>query len=402
MIGFDLPENFVQLRKAVKSMAENVLRPIARKYDEAEHEYPVELEIFRSMAGMASLGGSPKKEEEGQDKKKKGDMPEKIGATMAGVLATEEICWGDMGLLLTIPGMGLGNAAISAVATPEQLERFGKKWAGMAITEPSAGSDSGAIITTAKLDGDEWVINGEKIFVTAASRADLIVVWASLDLSAGKAGIRSFVVPTDAPGFKLEKIEKKMGLRASDTCVVILDNCRIPKDNILGSPEIKQTTKGFKGVMKTFDNTRPIAAAMAVGGAKASLELLKKEMEDSGVALDYHKSPNTISHREVEYYRMEADIEASRLLAWKAAWMGDNGKFNSTEASMSKAKGGQCITTVCRRCCKLLGPPGYSRNNLAEKWMRDAKIVDIFEGTGQIQRLIVARNILGLSSKELK
>ncbi len=401
MIGLELPENFVQLRSAVKNVAENVMRPIAGKYDEAEHEYPVELEFFRSMAGMVSMGGGKNKEKDGEDKKEKDGTLDKVGSNLTTVLVTEEICWGDMGLLLTIPGMGLGNAAIAAVATPEQLERFGKKWAGMAITEPASGSDSGSIQTTAELDGDEWILNGEKIFVTAASRADVIVVWANIDLSAGKAGIRSFIVPTDTPGFKVEKIEKKMGLRASDTCVVHLNNCRIPKNNLLGSAEIKKT-KGFKGVMKTFDNTRPVATAMAVGGARATLELLQQEMAENNIPLDYGKSPNSLSYREYECYRMEADIEASRLLAWRAAWMADNGVFNSTEASMSKAKGGTMVTTVCRRVCRLLGPTGYSRKKLAEKWTRDAKIIDIFEGTGQIQRLIVARGILGLSSKQLK
>lgn len=399
MVDLELPENLVQLKDMVKNVMGNLMRPVARKYDDNEHAFPEELNVLRSMggSGMMPMGGGGKK----KDGEKKAAQGEKIGATLTSVVVVEEICWADMGQLLAIPGMGLGNAAISAVATPDQLEKFGKKWAGMAITEPEAGSDSGSIKTTAVLDGDEWVLNGQKIFVTCASRADVVVVWANIDPSVGKAGIRSFIVPTDTPGFNVARIEKKMGLRVSDTCVVFLDNCRIPKDNILGSAEVKQT-KGFKGVMKTFDNTRPVAASMAVGGSRASLEQLKEQMEQNGYKLDYHKSPNNLSCRERDYYRMEADIDATRLLARRAAWMGDNGEFNATEASMAKAKGGLTVTSVCEKCCELMGALGYSTKNLAEKWMRDSKIIDIFEGTQNIQRLIIARNILDLSSKELK
>src|SRR5690606_25519948 len=177
-------------------------------------------------------------------------------------LSIMEMCWGDVGLLLSLPRQGLGNSAIASVANEEQLERFGGKWAAMAITEPGAGSDSAAIRTTAVLDGDEYVLNGEKIFVTSGERAELIVVWATLDPSKGREAIKSFVVPRDNPGLKLDRLEHKLGIRASDTANFVLDNCRIPKENLLGDPEIK---KGFAGAMKTFDNTRPLVAAMAVG-----------------------------------------------------------------------------------------------------------------------------------------
>jgi len=303
---------------------------------------------------------------------------------------------------LSLPNAGLGNAAIAAVATDDQMARFGEKWASMAITEPGSGSDSGSITARATLEGNEWVLNGEKIFVTCAERAEVAVIWATVDRNAGKAGIKSFVVEKGTPGFKLEKLEHKLGVRASDTGTYVLDECRIPKDNILGSAEVKQSTEGFKGAMKTFDNTRPLVASMALGVTRAALDFTREKIEESGIKFDYEKNPNNLSAMEKEFYMMEAHLEAMRLLTWRAAWMMDNGEFNNLEASMSKAKAGRYGTLICQKCCELLGPFGFSCENLAEKWMRDVKITDIFEGTGQIQHLIVARNVLGYSSKQLK
>ena len=170
---------------------------------------------------------------------------------MASILNVIETCWGDVGLTLSIPYQGLGNAAVAAVADDEQLERFGKIWAAMAITEPQFGSDSAAVAATAKLDGDEYVLNGEKIFVTAGERCTHVVVWASVDKSAGRAAIKSFVVPRDTPGFELVRLEHKLGIRSSDTAHFILDNVRIPKENLLGSPEV-DTKKGFGGVTVSY------------------------------------------------------------------------------------------------------------------------------------------------------
>jgi acyl-CoA dehydrogenase len=170
----------------------------------------------------------------------------------------------------------------------------------------------------------------------------------------------------------------------------------------LGSAEVKESTEGFKGVMKTFDNTRPLVASMALGVSRAALDFTREKIEESGIKLDYEKNPNNASSLEKEFYLMEANHEAMRLLTWRAAWMMDNGEFNNLEASMAKAKSGRYATLITQKCCDLLGPVGLSCENLAEKWMRDVKITDIFEGTGQIQHLIVARNVLELSSKQLK
>lgn len=397
MIGFELPESAKQVKEMLNGVAKNLFRPIARKYDQAEHEYPKELDMMRG-----AVPGRPQKSD-ARKKEKDKTAPETLGANMMAIIGTEEMAYGDTGLMLSIPGRGLGNAAIAAVATDEQKKKFGDKWAAMAITEPGSGSDSGSITTTAVLDGDQWVLNGEKIFVTCADRCDVVVVWATVDPDAGKAGIKSFIVEKGTPGFKLEKLEYKLGIRASDTGTFVLKDCRIPKENLLGSAEVKKkTTEGFKGVMKTFDNTRPMVAAMSNGVSRAALELTREKMEEAGYRLAYHKNINNVSSIEKEYYMMEAHLEAMRLLTYKAAWMADNNEFNNLEASMSKAKAGRYGTLITQKCCELLGPLGISTKLLAEKWMRDSKILDIFEGTGQIQHLIVARNVLKLSSKELK
>ena len=400
MINLETPEYLAKLTQSMNNLAKGVLRSASRKYDLSEHEYPTELEMFR---GVQMFGKTKKKKpEDGAPKDDQAAAKPKKGVNLSTVAITEELCWGDAGFLLSIPNAGLGNAAIAAVATEDQLERFGNKWAAMAITEPGSGSDSGSITATAKLEGDEWVLNGEKIFVTCAERCDACVVWATIDRSAGKAGIKSFVVEKGTPGFKLDKLEHKLGIRSSDTGTFVLDDCRIPKDNILGSAEIKTSGEGFKGVMKTFDNTRPMVAAMALGITRASVDYMREKIEESGTKLDYSRNLNNVSSIEKEFYMMEAHLEAMRLLTWRAAWMADNEEFNNVEASMSKAKAGRQGTIIAQKACELLGPLGVTKEELPEKWMRDVKIMDIFEGTGQIQHLIIARNVLELSSKELK
>ena len=255
--------------------------------------------------------------------------------------------------------------------------------------------------TTAKVDGDEYVINGEKIFVTAGSRATHIVVWATLDKSLGRAAIKSFIVPREHPGVTVERLEDKLGIKASDTAVIRFDNARIPKDNLLGSPEI-HVDKGFAGVMETFDNTRPVVAAMAVGIARAALEELRKTLTEAGVEISYDKPSHAQSAPAAEFLRMESDWEAAYLLMVRSAWQADNDIPNSKEASMGKAKAGRVASDITLKAVELAGTVGYSEQTLLEKWARDSKILDIFEGTQQIQQLVVARRLLGLSSSELK
>ncbi len=400
-INLELPGKMRAVIDKAHQGAAEMMRPIARKYDLKEHAYPVELdtlaELFAGAAesntlDMAGANGLRSSESNGENRN---------AANMAAALQALEASWGDAAMLLSIPFQGLGNAAVSAVATDEQLERLGRVWAAMAITEPGFGSDSAAVSTTAKLDGDEYVINGEKIFVTAGSRATHIVVWATLDKSKGRAAIKSFIVPREHPGVTVERLENKLGIKGSDTAVIRFENARIPKDNLLGNPEI-EPGKGFSGVMETFDNTRPVVAAMAVGIARATLEELRKILTNAGVEISYDKPAQVQSAAAAEFLRMEAEWESSYQLTLRAAWQADNNIPNSKEASMSKAKAGRVGSDITLKAVELVGTIGYSEETLLEKWARDSKIMDIFEGTQQIQQLVVARRLLGLSSSELK
>src|SRR3954447_25016170 len=404
MINLEIPKKFRPLVSQANQVATEVFRPISRKYDEAEHSYPKELDMLASLIdGMnegSDIGGAGaagvRRESNGD-----GDAGNRNGSNLSTVLGIIELCWGDVGLLLSMPRQGLGNSAIASVADEEQLERYGGRWAAMAITEPEAGSDSAAIRTTAVLDGDEYVHNGEKIYVTSGERADLVVVWATLDRSVGRAAIKSFVVERSNPGMKLIRVEDKLGIRASDTAAFSLEDCRVPKDALLGSPDI-DVKKGFAGVMATFDNTRPLVAAMACGVAKAALDHTREALREAGVEIDPDRPAHSQHVAAAELLAMEADYEAARLLTLQAAWMADNGKPNSLQASMAKAKAGRTGTDVALRCIELCGSVGYGESELLEKWARDAKILDIFEGTQQIQLLIIARQLLKKTSAELK
>ena len=404
MINLETPRKFRGFVQQANQVADNFLRSNSRKYDLAEHAYPKELDLLASL--IDGMGDSGQGQGAGAAGVRRDDTEDdrgkvKNGTNLSSVLSVIEMCWGDVGLLLSMPRQGLGNSAIASVADDEQLERFKGTWAAMAITEPSFGSDSAAITTTAVKDGDAYILNGEKIFVTSGERADSVVVWATLDKSLGRAAIKSFLVPKSLPGIRVERLEHKLGIRSSDTAVIVLDNCRVPAENLLGNPEI-DTKGGFAGAMATFDNTRPLVAGMAIGCARAALEDTRKLLEDAGVVIDYDRPVQSQSYAAATFISMEADWEAALLLTLEAAWLADNRKPNSMEASMAKAKAGRVGNEITLRCVELASTLGYSETELVEKWARDSKILDIFEGTQQIQQLIVARRLLGLTSSELR
>ncbi len=404
-ISFDPAPNTVSAKAFYNRIALEQMRPISRKYDDHEHEMPWEFVRF-----MWEHGRNPA-----------GSLTGPNDGFVQVCVQAEELCWGDAGLYLRIPSPALGGSAVAAAGTDEQRARFlspfrgegEPKWGAMAITEPGAGSDAAAIQTTAQLDGDEWVLNGTKIFCTAGEGASthpggFVVVWATVDKSAGRGGIKSFVVPAGTPGMKLVGLEKKLGIRVSDTATLVFENCRVPRENLLGSAEVKKTDptrtgdKGFKGAMATFDASRPIVAAMAVGVGRAALDFVEEELERQGVRVRYDAPPHERTAIERDVIDMEAELQAARLLTWRAAKMMDHGKRNNLEASMAKAKAGLAVTKITQKAVEILGPLGYSRKCLVEKWMRDAKINDIYEGTQQINQLIVARRIFDYSSSLLR
>jgi len=398
MIDFEPTPEQQEDIKAAHAFARDLFRPVSRHYDEHEHDSPDEL-IDKMW-----------------EDRSKGTLA--LGLDVTAALRIEELCWGDAGLFMCVPGPGLGGAAVFASGTKEQVERFlgrfnegGPKWGAMAMTESGCGSDTSAITTTAVRDGDHWVLNGEKIFVTWGKRAaenqdSLVVVWATVDKSAGRAGMKSFVVPAGTPGMRVEKLEKKMGIRASDTATIVFDDCRIPFENILGSPEVrkvdKSQTKGFKGAMATFDATRPIVGAMALGVGRAALDFVREALEKEGIKIRYGLRKQKLSALERDLMEMEANYKAARLLTLRALWMMSQLQPNNLESSMAKAKAGLAVTRITQKAVEIMGPLGYSRKHLLEKWMRDAKINDIFEGTGQINMLIVARRVLDFSRDQLK
>jgi acyl-CoA dehydrogenase len=400
-ISLEVPKKFGLIVNQAHQVAMEVFRPISRKYDQAEHEYPKELDMLASLIDGMNATSETTTGARGVRRESNADKANRNGSNMRGVLSIMEACWGDVAMVLSMPRQGLGNAAIASVADDEQHARFDKLWASMAITEPSFGSDSAAVQTTAVRDRDEYVINGEKIFVTAGGRCNAVVVWASLDKSKGRAAIKSFLVEKGTPGMEVERLEHKLGIRASDTATIRFTDCRVPAANLLGSPEI-DAEQGFSGVMQTFDNTRPLVAGMAVGCARAALDETADLLEQAGVTVDYDRPAHTQHAAAAAYLQMEADWEAAYLLTLTATWMADNNKPNSLEASMAKAKAGRTAVEITLRCVELAGSYGYGEGSLLEKWARDSKILDIFEGTQQIQQLIVARRLLGKSSAELK
>lgn len=423
-ISFDIPEAIQQQLQLVRWIAESTMRPYSRHYDECEHERPKEFieqmwPILRDQqkAGLdrirKQLEAEPNGEAGGEKKKSR-----RSGQYLGTMLMVEMLSWGDAGIYLCLPSAALGGSAIEAVGTPEQklrlLSRFAEGeqpvFGAMAITEPGAGSDNSAIATTAVFDEEtnEWVINGQKVFITSGKLAleesnGLVIVWATVNKDAGRAGIKSFVVEAGTQGVSIGKVEIKHGIRASDTAMIFFNNARVPADNILGSPDVQASkdSKGFQGAMATFDASRPLVAASALGIGRAALEFLKEKLAENGVEIPYGAPYHKLTAIQRDVLEMEAQLRACYLLTLRAISMLDEGQQNSLEASMAKVKAGRVVTMIGQKAVELLGAMGYSREWLAEKWMRDAKINDIYEGTAQINTLIVARRVLGYSRHEL-
>jgi len=400
MISFENSRAIRQRQEYAETIARERIRPQARYYDEYDHEHELPWDFVNFMWQVAR-----KDLESLHPGKSFPDEP-----FMLLIHVNEMIAWGDIGFYMCLPWPALGGSAIKATGTEEQKEHLKEKfqadsptWTSMALTESHCGSDSSAIRTTAVRDGDSWVLNGEKLFVTTAKTSmldsdGLMVVWATTDPSKRASAIKPFLVDAKNPGVKITKLEKKLGLRASDTAVVILEDCRIPLKNILGGME----STGFKGAMATFDAARPSVAAAGLGVARATLDLLKEHLDLNGIRIRYGVPRNLLTSIERDIIDMEAQLRAAWLLVVRAAWLIDRHRPNTIESSMCKVKAGEVVTKITQKGVELMGPLGYSRRLLFEKWMRDGKIIDVFEGTGQINRLVIARRILGYSSRELK
>lgn len=386
MIDFTLTKAQQAARDYAHTVAQEEMRPISLECDRTEK---IPESFFwntqrRYWGGAAAQGRMQSQEEERQD-------------NIFSVISQEEMAWGDAALSTAIPGPGLAAPPILSQGTPEQQARFlgpymdGQlHWGALALTEPGIGSDVAGMSTTAVLDGDEWVINGHKHYITNGARADLVVTFATIDKSLGREGIRPFVVPRGTPGMIVGRIEEKMGLRASQTAELIYENCRIPKENLLAGREASKKA-GFKAAMGTLDATRPMVGALAVGIARAAYETTSEwAREELPKGFPAHKRRQI----EDELEELRQEIEMARFLVWRAAWMADRRVPNSKEASMSKAYAGGLVMKVTAAGVRITAPGEYSeRKQFLAKWFRDAKVFDIFEGTAQIQRLVIARRM---------
>ncbi|MBI3185419.1 MAG: acyl-CoA dehydrogenase family protein [Myxococcales bacterium] len=401
MIDFSYSELQDNVRQMVHWFAENEVRPIALAADRT-HRIPDEFIRKVKEIGL-SMGPVPK--EVGGEGGGAGEKKDKKGTRQnnrLSVIGAEEMAWGDPAVILCLPGPGLGGPPVNIMGTKEQKERFlgiftrpEPLWGAYGLTEPGAGSDVAGIRTTAVKDGDHYLLNGTKCFITNGARASWVVVFATVDRSKGRAGHRAFMVEKGTPGFSVGKLEEKMGLRASETAELVLDNVRVHQDNLLGGEAYYEGKEGFMGAMKTFDSTRPMVAAMAVGIARAAyeraVEFAKEHFELGRPIGRYHYVQELLA-------RSKRRIDASRLLVYRAAWMADAELPNAKEASMSKAYAARTAVEVLSDVVQVMGAAGVVHDHFVEKWFRDIKVYDIFEGTGEIQRIVISKRIL----KDLK
>ncbi len=391
-MDFALNEEQQEFKDQCRAFARDVIRPAARLHDE-EESTPWEVIKEARKQGFGGLEGIQRNaaDPEGQ----------------LQVISAEEFHWGCAGIALAISGSGLAAAGIASSGTPEQIaqwvpECFGTgeevKLGAYAVTEPQAGSDVKSLKTTAKRDGDEWVLNGTKVFITNGGIADVHVVVATVDPALGTRGQASFVIGKDTPGLSQGKKESKLGIRASHTAEIVLENCRIPAENLLGGEEKleKKLQRGREGkksrgadALATFEITRPLVGASALGIAQAAyewtLEYLDGRSEGGTPLLQIQRIQQTLAD-------VATEIEAARLLVQRAAWMGRNGiPMRGGQGSMSKLKAGDVTMWATTTLMDLVGPDAWSTESPLEKFFRDAKIYQLFEGTAEIQRMVISR-----------
>jgi acyl-CoA dehydrogenase len=387
MVDFSLTKSQKEAREYAHLVAREEMRTISLECDRNEQ---IPESFFLHMQKRFWGGAAARGRQQGQEEEERQN-------NVTSLLSQEEMAWGDAALSTAIPGPGLAAPPILSQGTAEQQRRFlapymdGQlHWGALALTEPGIGSDVASMSTTAVLDGDEWVINGQKHYITNGARADLIVTFATIDKNLGREGIRPFVVPKGTVGLTVGRIEEKMGLRASQTAELIYENCRIPKENLLSGRDSEKKA-GFKAAMGTLDATRPMVGALAVGIARAAYEATCEWIdEELPKGFPLHRRRIMVETLE----ELGQELEMARFLVWRAAWMADKRIPNSKEASMSKAYAGTLVMKMTATAVQFTAPGENSeRKQLIAKWFRDAKVFDIFEGTAQIQRLVIARRL---------
>jgi acyl-CoA dehydrogenase len=401
MIEFELTGTQRMLKDALHDLGKSVIRPNSLAWDRKKE---IDLDFLRTFYTMSqSMKGDHNPMEDFQEgTSAKRDPTKPVQTNRTAAVGAEELAWADASIMLSLPGAGLGGPPVRATGTPEQKERFFSifrdmsqelRWGAYGLTEPGAGSDVAAIRTSCRKEGDHYVVNGRKCYITCGARASWTVIFATVDPKLGRAGQRAFVVEKGTPGFFVGKIEEKLGLRANETAELVLEDCHVPADNLLGGEEKYQTKEGFMTAMKTFDNTRPLVAAMACGIGRAAYEYARDFVKDNYVL--GRPIPRYAAIAE-KLARVNRGLEAARILVWKAVWMADHHIPNAKEASMSKAAAGQAAIRACIDSIDICGAHGSLATDhaLLEKWFRDIKVYDIFEGTGQIQRVVISKRLM--------
>ena len=378
----------------VRELGRTYMRPMGLESDRTGLPPPVDHEFYLVCArggGLQSFFVA-----EGEDENDPAALEWK---PLRVLLVQEEAAYWDRGVALSLPGPGLGGAALNATATPEQKQRFLQPftdhsrahWAAMAMTEPGAGSDVARIKTRARKVGDGWVLSGQKMFCSNSARADWVAVWATIDPDLGREGHRAFVVEAGTPGFEILRIEHKMGSRGYETASFALDDVFVPASSLLGGEAFYASRAGFKGAMTTFNVTRPIHAAQGVGMGRAAHDL----------ALDLVRSdfPQHGRRRERALDRLSEirrGLHTARLICMHAVWMARTGQDNALEASYAKLYAPPIVFKAMTTALEIFGEAGVRNDRMIEKLYRDVKILDIGEGTQQVQRLVIARRLLGL------
>ncbi len=378
MIAFELTQEQIALQDMARKFAANEIRPKAVEYD---HTGQFPEDILEKAFGLGLMSGF---------------IPEEYGglgiSALDACIIEEELGWGCSGIATSMTCNGLALTPILVAGTDDQKKRFVApfaeklQYASFCLTEPGAGSDAGGIATTAKKEGDNYVLNGRKCFITNGSYATQYAVFASTDRSKGHKGLSAFIVPRSLPGVSVGKKEDKMGQRASDTADVLFEDVKVPAGNLLG-----KEGEGFKIAMITLDYARPSVAALAVGVARAAFELAmqySKERVQFGAPIAMNQAIHFL------LADMAMDIEAARLLTYKGAWLLDEGKRNTKESSFAKAFAADLAMRVTTDAVQIYGGYGYMRDYPVEKLMRDAKLLQIYEGTSQIQRMVIAKEVM--------
>jgi acyl-CoA dehydrogenase len=379
VIEFELTEDQIALRDMAHEFAANEMRPKAAAHDQG-HTFPEE--VMRKAFEVGFLTCT---------------VPAEYGGVglcdLDTAIVSEELAWGCAGMYTTMMANSLAFTPILLFGSDEQKKRFfapflkEMAFAAYCLTEREAGSDTSGIKTTARKDGSDFVINGSKCFITNGGVASLYVVFANSQPQKGPRGLSVFVVPRDRPGITVGKVEDKFGHRASNTTELFFEDVRVPAANLLGREGL-----GFSVAMRTFDKTRAAVGAAGVGIARAALEYA---IEYAKTRVQFGKPIATFQATAFKLAQMAMDVEAARLVVWRAAWLMDKGKPNGKESAMAKCLGSDVGMRNALEALQIFGGYGYMKDYPVEKLVRDAKLLQIYEGTNEIQRLVISRDVIG-------